>query len=92
MRNRTAGEIAGKGRIAVGFDADFTIVDLKAKKKIENSWIASKCGWTPFDGMETTGWAVATIIRGRTVMRERALTLMGQGAPIRFGETLVPEG
>jgi dihydroorotase len=84
--------IAGKGRIAKGFDADFTIVDLKAKRKIENSWIASKCGWTPFDGMETTGWAVAAIIRGRTVMRDRALVLAGQGEAVRFGETLAPSG
>jgi len=82
--------IAGKGRIALGYDADFTIVDLKAKKKIENSWIASKCGWTPFDGMETTGWALATIIRGRIVMRDRALTTAGQGKPMRFVETLAP--
>ncbi|MDE2111933.1 MAG: dihydroorotase [Alphaproteobacteria bacterium] len=80
--------IAGKGRIALGYDADFTIVDLKAKKTIENSWIASKCGWTPFDGMRTTGWALATIIRGRIVMRNGALTVSGQGAPIRFTETL----
>jgi dihydroorotase len=82
--------IAGKGRIARGYDADFTIVDLKAKKKIENAWIASKCGWTPFDGMETTGWAMATIIRGRTIMRDRALVASGQGAPVRFVETLKP--
>ena len=80
--------IAAKGRIARGYDADFTIVDLKAKKKIENSWIASKCGWTPFDGMETTGWALATIIRGTTVMRDRALIAAGQGTPLRFVETL----
>ncbi|HEY0104767.1 MAG TPA: dihydroorotase [Rhizomicrobium sp.] len=80
--------IAGKGRIARGYDADFTIVDLKAKKRIENSWIASKCGWTPFDGMETTGWALATIIRGQVVMRERALVQPSLGGPIRFGETL----
>jgi dihydroorotase len=80
--------IAGKGRIARGFDADFTIVDLKAKKKIENSWIASKCGWTPFGGMETTGWALATIIRGKTVMRDRALVAGAQGEPIKFTETL----
>jgi dihydroorotase len=84
--------LAGKGRIARGFDADFTIVDLNATMKIENSWIASKCGWTPFDGMETTGWAMATIIRGQIVMRERALVLPSKGQPIRFGETLVPEG
>ncbi|HEY4942504.1 MAG TPA: dihydroorotase [Rhizomicrobium sp.] len=80
--------IAGKGRVAQGYDADFTIVDLKAKRKIENSWIASKCGWTPFDGMTTTGWALATIIRGEIVMRDRALTLAGHGRPIRFTETL----
>jgi len=82
--------IAGKGRIALGYDADFTIVDLKAKKRIENAWIASKCGWTLFDGMETTGWALATIIRGRIVMRDRALLAGGQGKPIRFVETLLP--
>jgi dihydroorotase len=82
--------IAGKGRIALGYDADFTIVDLKLKKKIENRWIASKCGWTPFDGMETTGWPVATIIRGRTIMRDGALAAGGQGEPVRFWETLAP--
>lgn len=80
--------IAGKGRIARGFDADFTIVDLKKKRKIENSWIASRCGWTPFDGMTTTGWPVATIIRGRTVMRDHALAQAALGMPIRFSETL----
>lgn len=80
--------IASKGRLARGFDADFTIVDLKKKRKIENSWIASRCGWTPFDGMITTGWPVATIIRGKTVMRDHALTLPSQGAPLRFVEAL----
>ena len=81
---------SGKGRITQGFDADFTIVDLKATHTIENRWIASKCGWTPYDGMKTTGWALATIIRGKTVMRDRALTLASQGEPIKFTETLSP--
>jgi dihydroorotase len=80
--------IAGKGRIAKGYDADFTIVDLKKKRKIENAWIASKCGWTPFDGMETTGWPVATVIRGQIVMREHALVQSALGEPLRFWETL----
>ena len=82
--------IAGKGRIALGYDADFTIADLKLTKTIENSWIASRCGWTPFDGMKTTGWPVATILRGKVVMRDGALTLASQGAPVRFVETLEP--
>ncbi|HEY4112786.1 MAG TPA: dihydroorotase [Rhizomicrobium sp.] len=84
--------IAGKGRIARGYDADFTIVDLKATRRIENSWIASKCGWTPFDGMTTTGWPVATIIRGQTVMRDGALLAAGRGEPVRFVETLQAVG
>lgn len=40
----------GKGRIAVGYDADFTIADLARRRTIEESWIASPCGWTPFAG------------------------------------------
>ncbi len=82
--------IAGKGRIARGYDADFTIVDLKKKRTIENAWIASKCGWTPFDGMTTTGWPVATILRGQTIMRDHALVLASRGEPVRFVETLQP--
>ena len=42
--------IVGKGRIAAGYDADFTIVDLKRRETIRDSWIASRCGWTPYDG------------------------------------------
>jgi dihydroorotase len=82
--------IAGKGRIARGYDADFTIVDLNLTRTIENKWIASRCGWTPFDGMKTKGWAVATILRGRIVMRDFVLTGEGLGEPLRFVETLEP--
>jgi dihydroorotase len=82
--------IAGKGRIAVGYDADFTIVDLNARRRIENAWIASRCGWTPYDGMETTGWPSATILRGRIVMREREISGEPAGLPLQFLETLVP--
>ena len=52
--------IAGKGRIAVGYDADLTIVDLKAERVIEDEWIGSKCGWTPFAGRRVKGWPVGT--------------------------------
>jgi dihydroorotase len=76
--------IAGKGRIATGFDADFAIIDLAAKRRIENRWIASRCGWTAFDGMETTGWPVATILRGAVVMRDGALTLPPGGLKLKF--------
>ena len=80
--------IAGKGRIARGYDADFTIVDLKAKRRIENRWIASRCGWTPYDGIETTGWPVATILRGSIAVRDGALEGTAKGQKLRFLETL----
>jgi dihydroorotase len=80
--------IAGKGRIACGYDADFTIVDMGLTRTIENKWIASTCGWTPFDGMKTKGWPVATVLRGAFVMRDFAATGSAQGRPIRFVETL----
>src|SRR6201986_2057043 len=82
--------LAGEGRIARGYDADFTIVDLALTRTIENKWIASRCGWTPFDGMKTMGWAVAAILRGKIVMRDFAATLPAQGAPRRFAEPLDP--
>ncbi|MEM9684397.1 MAG: dihydroorotase [Pseudomonadota bacterium] len=84
--------IVGKGRIALGYDADFTIVDMKAQRTIEASWIESKCGWTPFDGMDVTGWPIATVIRGNIVMREDERLAAPGGKPVRFGDTLVAEG
>ena len=80
--------IAGKGRIALGYDADFTIVDLNAKRRISNMWIASRCGWTPFDGVEVTGWPVATVVRGNIVMRDGELLGEPVGTAVRFVECL----
>lgn len=80
--------IAGKGRIAVGYDADFTVVDLKAQRTIEGSWLASRCDWSPFEGRSVTGWPQATIVRGRIVMRDDELQGTPIGAPVRFVEAL----
>jgi dihydroorotase len=76
--------IVGKGRIAAGYDADFTIVDMKRVETIRDSWIASRCGWTPYDGMTVTGWPVGTIVRGRRVMWEGGLTAPSIGEAVRF--------
>lgn len=84
--------IAGKGRIVVGYDADFTVVDLKRRATITNGWIASRAQWTPYDGKEVTGWPVGTFVRGRKVMWEGELTGPSDGQPIRFLETLQPQG
>jgi dihydroorotase len=80
--------IAGKGRIAEGYDADFTVVDLKARREISNGWIESRCKWTPYHGMTVTGWPVGTVIRGTRVMWDGAITGAAQGQPIRFVEAL----
>ncbi len=82
--------LADKGRIAEGYHADFTIVDLARKQTITAEWSKSKCGWTQFDGFEATGWPVATIVRGGFVMRDGEITAKGQGTPVRFNETLEP--
>jgi dihydroorotase len=80
--------IAAKGRIAVGYDADLALVDLKRRETIRAERLASRCGWTPFEGKEVTGWPVMTILRGSIVMGEGELTGAPQGAPVRFIETL----
>ncbi len=84
--------IANKGRIAVGYDADFTIVDLKRKETITNKWIGSRCGWTPYDGMQVTGWPVGTFVRGRRAMWEGEIVAPAEGAAVRFLETLSAGG
>lgn len=80
--------LAGKGRIARGWDADLTLVDLKAERVIEEGWLASKCGWSPYTGQTMTGWPMATVVRGRAVMRDGEITAPSTGAPARFVESL----
>ncbi|MDQ2955202.1 MAG: dihydroorotase [Pseudomonadota bacterium] len=82
--------IAGKGRIAAGYDADFTIVDLKRSETISDAWTASRAGWTPYDGMRVTGWPVGTIVRGQKVMWNGEIVNASQGEAVRFLETLAP--
>lgn len=79
--------IEGKGRIALGFDADFSIVDLQARCTIRNDWIASVSGWTPYDGTTVTGWPIHTVVRGQVVVRDEALIGQPQGQPVSFLET-----
>jgi dihydroorotase len=82
--------IARKGRIAVGYDADLTIVDLKKHHLISNGWIASKAGWTPYDGTTVMGWPIGTVVRGMRVMWEGGLVESRRGRPARFLEALNP--
>ena len=76
--------IAGKGRIAMGYDADFALVDLGEQREITDDWIASKCGWTPFAGKTVRGWPKGTIVRGTIVMRDDEVLGTPTGEPVRF--------
>ena len=78
--------IAAKGRIAIGYDADLVIVDLKKRRTISDDWIASKCGWTPFDGKSVMGWPTATVLRGNIGVREDEVMGTSGGRAVRFVE------
>lgn len=73
-----------RGRIAPGYEASFTVVDLNAEREITNGWIASRCGWTPYDGVRVKGWPIATLLRGQTVMLDGAIMVDPIGEPLAF--------
>ena len=81
-------KIKDKGLIKVGYDADFTIVDLNKTRVIENNWIASKAGWTPYDGLRVKGWPILTIINGKVIMREDQVLGKPEGKKFIFSDTI----
>ncbi|WP_181182884.1 dihydroorotase [Mesorhizobium sp. B3-2-1] len=80
--------MARKGRIAAGYDADFTIVDMKRRETITNAQAGSKAGWTPYDGKQVTGWPIGAVIRGTRVMWEGEIATPSQGRAVKFSEAL----
>ena len=80
-------KIKDKGSIKVGYDADFTVVDLNKTRVIENDWIASKAGWTPYDGLKVKGWPILTIINGKVIMREDQVLGKPEGKKFIFSDT-----
>ena len=83
-------QIAGKGRIARGYDADFALVDLQAWRELKDEDMGSKVGWTPFAGSRVCGVPKVTIVRGNVVMRDGELIGKPIGQPVRFAETFSP--
>ena len=76
--------IKDKGFIKMGFDADFTIVDLNKVIEIKNQNIQSKCGWSPFNGYKFKGTPVATIVNGDIKMKDGKILGEPKGQPIVF--------
>lgn len=85
--NRIFG-MARKGRIAVGYDADLTIVDMKRRETITHEQAGSKAGWTPYHGKTVTGWPIGTFVRGIKVMWEAEIVNANKGEPVEFLEAL----
>lgn len=78
MTSLNTAEIYGlnpaKGSMAVGSDADFTIVDLNLKKALTSDDLKSKCKWSPYLGIEFKGWPVMTIVRGQVIYDNGKIT------------------
>jgi dihydroorotase len=80
--------IARKGRIAVGYDADLTVVDLKRRQVITESLMGSRAKWTPYEGTMVTGWPVGTFVRGHRVVWDGVVLTPAVGQPVRFLEPM----
>ena len=73
-----------QGLLREGFKANITFVDLKKRRKITQKWLASKCGWSPFENKEMTGWPVAVLLNGEWAMKEDELIGSAKGKPVVF--------
>lgn len=75
--------LAGKGRIAPGYDADMVLVDPRPRRVLADEDVRSKAGWTPYAGREVAGAAVATVLRGRLAARDGELVGGPSGGHLR---------
>ena len=71
---KTYGLYPRKGTIAVGSDADIAIWDPQRRVTLTHDLLKDGADYTPYEGIEITGWPVLTMVRGRTVMRDGELT------------------
>lgn len=81
----TAYRIPNKGAIAPGYDADLVLVDLENYRPVLAENLSTKCGWSPFEGWNLTGWPVITIVGGRVAFDRGQLNLEVRGEALKFG-------
>jgi dihydroorotase len=77
-------DVVGKGRIAVGYDADLVLVDLNLTQTIRNEEQITKSGWSPWHGVQLTGWPVRTWVMGREVYNRGKFNTEHRGREARF--------
>ena len=78
-------QIPHKGAIAPGYDADLVLVDLNTYHPVKREELQTKCGWSPFEGWNLTGWPVVTIVGGQVVYERGKLNTEVRGKALRFG-------
>ena len=76
--------IPNKGEISPGYDADLVLVDLKNYREVKREEVLSKCGWSPFEGWNLTGWPVTTIVSGEVVYDHGRLNTQVRGQALTF--------
>ena len=79
-------QIPKKGAIAPGYDADLVLVDLDNYRPVLREELLTKCGWSPFEGWNLTGWPVLTIVGGQVVYERGKLNLEVRGEALTFSE------
>ncbi len=77
--------IPNKGAIAPGYDADLVLVDLETYRPVLAENLSTKCGWSPFEGWNLTGWPVVTIVGGQVAFDRGTLNLDVRGEALQFG-------
>ncbi|MCC3439423.1 MAG: dihydroorotase [Microcoleus sp. PH2017_40_RAT_O_B] len=77
-------KIPNKGAIAPGFDADLVLVDLDNYRPVIGAEMASKCGWSSFEGWNLTGWPVVTVVGGKVVFENGKLDTNVRGKALTF--------
>jgi dihydropyrimidinase len=70
-----------KGTLAVGYDADVTVVDPTLERTVDPAKLESFADYSPYEGMTFKGWPVATYVRGVEVMRDGAVTAQTREHP-----------
>ncbi|HYW19506.1 MAG TPA: dihydroorotase [Nodularia sp. (in: cyanobacteria)] len=76
--------IPNKGAIAPGYDADLVLVDLNTYRPVKREELLTKCGWSPFEGWNLTGWAVTTIVGGEIVYDQGQVNTEVRGQALTF--------
>jgi dihydroorotase len=77
-------EISNKGEIKIGFDADLVLVDLETYRPVERATLATRSGWSPFEGWSLTGWPVATIVGGQVAFINDEVQTEVRGKALNF--------